>query len=393
MCACILYVLHSCINNRALFLISFLVPAQSLLLQNDPVQCTHPEEVYTRKECLHPTQVEDDNEQNTIFEYKLADSLRTQADGQMFYGGTTSSHNSEQLCHENRQLQMDLVAKNNQIHILQQEIDNLKQIHKHYLTQIEKLSAESQGKSTPVAERYLMRKWPHGIAFVVNNEDFSFARCAGILLPDRKGSVVDENNLRITWEYLGYKVQVLKNLKASEITKEMMQIALQSHENYDSFVCCILSHGKLDYVYGTDGELVKLNEIVKLFQGNFCPSLVSKPKLFFVQACRGKDKDKGIQRDNGPEKVNSSLPIEADFLLSYSSPPEYASLRSTKCGSWYICKLCEVLVDYSTQQDLLSMLTMVTNKVSDCCSDEGYKQCPDPNSRLRKQVWFFGNNN
>ena len=370
-----------------------------LLPQHDPVQCIHPEEVNAsdiQQEYSHPTQVEEDQNSLGVVGCNgtlLVDSLRTQADGQIFHGGMMSSHNGEQLCHENRMLQMDVAAKNNQIHVLQQEINDQKQIQQHFLAQIEKLSAELQGKSGPAAERYSMRKRPHGIAFIVNNEDFSSARRTGVSLLDREGSSVDEHNLRITWEYLGYKVQVLKNLKASDFTHELMQVALLNHENYDSFVCCILTHGKLGSIYGTDGELVNFNDIVKLFQGNFCPSLVNKPKLFFVQACRGKNPDKGVseQKDNGPEKVNNSLPIEADFLLGYSSPPGYALLRSTEHGSWYISKLCEVLVDNSTQQDLLSMLTMVTNKVSDGCSDEGHKQCPVPNSRLRKQVWFFGN--
>ncbi|XP_065918399.1 caspase-8-like [Dysidea avara] len=377
------------------------IPAQPQLPQHNPVQCTKPEQVNTcdlQQEYSLPTQEEDEEyDPHGMVGYNssvLIDSLRTQVDGQMFHGGTTSSCNSEQLLQQIRLLQLDLTAKNNENHVLQQEMNNQKKIQKHYVELIEKLLAEGQGKSDPVAERYLMRKWPHGIAIIINNYEFHSTGHIDEKLSNREGSLVDENNLNITWEYLGYKVQVLKNLKASEFTRELMQVALQSHENYDSFVCCILSHGYLDGVYGTDGELVKFNDIVKLFKGNFCPTLVNKPKLFFIQACRGDAKDEAVseQKDGpGPDKMSNSLPSEADFFFGYATPPGYASWRSREYGSWYISSLCEVLVDNASQQDFLSMLTMVTNKVSEAYTNEGDKQCPVPVSRLRKQVWFFGN--
>ena len=334
-------------------------------------------------------------------------------------GNQFHQHNSEKLYQQNRLLQMELKLKiddnctlsnkNNQLQralqqtrtelktekeMLLQKIKDLKQINKNYSVQIERLSTEAQGKAGSTAERYSMSKRPHGITFIVNNFEFSSPTHypdSDEISPNRDGSVVDENNLRITWEYLGYKVQILKNLTAQALTRQLMQIALQSHENYDSFVCCILSHGYGDGVYGTDWEQVEFREIFKLFQGNFCPTLLNKPKLFFIQACRGRLKDTGAsEQKDGPESTGKSPPIEADFLFGYASPPGYASWRSPKYGSWYISTLCEVLVDNSTKQDLLSMLTMVTDKVSGGCTDKGYKQCPVPDSRLRKQVWFFG---
>jgi len=378
-------------------LYTFIAPNQPQQQLHHSVQNTYPEQVDTEQECKLPTQVQDDQ-----------DLAMLPSDNLMFH------KHSEQLHQHNRQLQTELKLKTNDVRLLsrknaqlQQSLlqirnelkaeremsQNQVQIHKHYLAQIEKLSAELQGKAGPAAERYLMRRWPHGIAFIINNYEFSSTLPVDKILTNRDGSVVDEKNLRITWEYLGYKVQVLQNLKATEITNQLMQVALQNHEYYDSFVCCILSHGEVDGVYGTDGVLVKFNDIFKLFKGNFCPSLVNKPKLFFIQACRGDDTDEGVseQQKDGPEKINNLLPSEADFFFGYATPPGYASWRSTECGTWYISSLCNVLVDNAPQQDLLSMSTMVTDKVSKAYTKEGYKQCPVPVSQLRKQVWFFGN--
>ena len=65
------------------------------------------------------------------------------------------------------------------------------------------------------------------------------------------------------------------------------------HKDYDCFVCCILSHGVLSHLYGTNGRLVPIKDLTSVFQTNRCPSLAGKPKLFFLQACQGRDKMAG----------------------------------------------------------------------------------------------------
>ncbi len=52
-------------------------------------------------------------------------------------------------------------------------------------------------------------------------------------------------------------------------------------------VVFILSHGVADAVYGIDGKLVNIEDLVTLFDGKHCSKLVGKPKLFFIQACQG----------------------------------------------------------------------------------------------------------
>ena len=279
---------------------------------------------------------------------------------------------------------------------LQQHICKYEEIIKQTTTQIETLRKENVKASTllgPAVEKYPMEKKLHGIAVIINNFEFFNADPSSEAFSNRGASQVDEENLRVTWQYLRYDVKIFRNLTASELLRQLMQIALQSHENYDSFVCCILSHGYLDGIYGTDSQPVKINDIASLFKGNFCPTLSNKPKLFFIQACRGDDEDKGVavQADaSGQEDaLRHSLPSEADFLFGYATPPGNVSWRSPRYGSWYISKLCEVLVDNSPQQDLLSMLTMVNSKVSEAYTTQGYKQCPAPVTLLRKQVWFF----
>ena len=74
----------------------------------------------------------------------------------------------------------------------------------------------------------------------------------------------------------------------------MVQTALNiDHTNYDCFVCCILSHGTTGHIYGADGNLVNISDLTGPLKSVVCPTLAGKPKLFFIQACQGREKQPG----------------------------------------------------------------------------------------------------
>jgi len=50
---------------------------------------------------------------------------------------------------------------------------------------------------------------------------------------------------------------------------------------------CILSHGAKGAVYGSDGNLVQVEYLEELFDGQSCNQLAGRPKLFLIQACQG----------------------------------------------------------------------------------------------------------
>ena len=246
-------------------------------------------------------------------------------------------------------------------------------------------------------EKYEMDKFPHGIAIIVNN--FEFYSLDPRLAPfsDRLGSCADEEHLYSTWEYLGYDVCVLRNLTAEDLVQRLRQISKQDHENYDSFVCCILSHGYPDGVYGADGLQVKIGDIANLFKPIECPTLAGKPKMFFIQACRGEKEDPGfvietdgkVRKNNREETFCDSLPEDCDFLFGFATPSGNSAWRNERYGTWYVSHLCEVLTNYYLHRDLLSMLTIINFKVSEVFTNQGHKQCPAPVHQLRKQVWFI----
>ena len=172
----------------------------------------------------------------------------------------------------------------------------------------------------------------------------------------------------------------------------MKAVSNSDHSSSDSLVCCMLTHGKMEGVFGADGTLVPVADLASLVKASYCSTLKGKPKMFFVQACRGDDEDRGVQlqSDDGEQSVvRRSLPNDADFLFAYSTAPGTVSWRSPQYGSWYISKLCETLDQHATTgMDLVSMLTIVNDKVSEAYTKQGFKQCPAPVNMLRKKVVF-----
>lgn len=75
--------------------------------------------------------------------------------------------------------------------------------------------------------------------------------------------------------------------------------------------------------------MYKLENIWHYFTASACPTLAGKPKLFFIQACRGDRLDPGIklhrtQTDgessvNGLNSMTYRIPVHADFLIAYST--------------------------------------------------------------------------
>jgi len=345
-----------------------------------------------------PAQVEDDDEvetipiRNEVQDCKQEWEMMSGSQGYIQQLEERYCELIKELEQKERQIQQQDIKLSQVEQELQESISEKEKLQRKIedYKQQEILREENEGQSSPMAERYLMKSLPHGIAIIINNIVFQPNSHA---LQDRNGSQIDSINLQKTWKYLSYDPRIFENLTASGITQQLMQIALENHKDYDSFVCCILSHGYRDGVYGTDGHSVTINEIATLFKGNFCPSLTDKPKLFFIQACRGDDEDKGvnIQKDGPPsnDAFPDSIPANSDFLFSYATPSGHASWRSTRYGSWYISELCEVLVDNAHHQDLLSMLTMVNRNVSEAHTTKGQKQSPSQVHQLRKKVWFF----
>ncbi|NP_001192433.2 caspase-9 [Bos taurus] len=261
---------------------------------------------------------------------------------------------------------------------------------------------------------YVLNADPCGHCLIINNVNF----CRESGLRARTGSNIDCERMRRRFHLLQFVVEVKCDLTAKQMVQALMQLARQDHSALDCCMVVILSHGcqasHLQFpgaVYGTDGCPVSVERIVNTFNGTGCPSLRGKPKLFFIQACGGEQKDHGFEVEStspedktpssdpeadatpfqeGPRSIDepdavSSLPTPSDILVSYSTFPGFVSWRDPKSGSWYIETLDSIFEQWAHCEDLQTLLLRVANAVS----VKGiYKQMPGCFNFLRKKLFF-----
>ncbi|XP_061830743.1 caspase-9 isoform X2 [Nerophis lumbriciformis] len=237
-------------------------------------------------------------------------------------------------------------------------------------------------------QSYKMDTSPCGHCLIINNVEFE----PQSKLSRRLGSNIDCDKMERRFKAMNFMVEVRTNLKQRV-----------SHNRFPGAV------------YGVDGQYVPVQSITNYLNGKFCPSLQGKPKLFFIQACGGEEKDRGFEVPDEFEPCNSgeddqtdaiptssssdslsmsdepdaraTLPTPSDILVSYSTFPGYVSWRDTQSGSWYIETLDRILEENAAAHDLGTMLTMVNNQVSQN-SAKGYKQIPSYFNSLRKHLHF-----
>ncbi|XP_074089748.1 caspase-7 [Macrotis lagotis] len=234
-----------------------------------------------------------------------------------------------------------------------------------------------------------------GKCIIINNKQFEERTGMGT----RTGTDIDAGRLSKCFQNLGFDMLVCNNLSCENMKSLLKKVSQEDHSNFACFACILLSHGEEDQIYGTDG-LIPIKDLTVHFRGDKCRSLLGKPKLFFIQACRGTEFDDGIQTDSGPindTNANSGckIPVEADFLFAYSTVPGYFSWRNPGKGSWFVQALCSVLNDHGKSLEIMQILTRVNYIVamdfesqSDNPTFNEKKQIPCIVSMLTKELYF-----
>lgn len=254
---------------------------------------------------------------------------------------------------------------------------------------------------------------PRGLCLVINNELFG-------QMPNRQGSKKDKDNISNLFKCMGYIVLQRDNLSSVEMQTVLRNYAHdQRHRKASSTVVVIMSHGEHDTIIGCDDKAVPTHDLYDQLSATRAPLLANKPKLWFIQACRGERRDPGFPMmdmvdgapprrpyDGGDGPFNffgcvrpqvsapmRTKPDQADMLVAYATSPQFVSWRNSVRGSWFIQAICEVFSSSAKEQDVVEMLTEVNYKVA-----IGYhtgqdgsicKQMPELTSRLLKKFYFW----
>ena len=200
----------------------------------------------------------------------------------------------------------------------------------------------------------------------------------------RRGAHVDEVRLTVLFDEMHFLVRVFNNLTQHEMEEEFMAVAKRDHSNYNMFVGVVMTHGgHRDELQGSDGRMTNVKRVTEEFIPRRCRSLAGKPKIFFFQSCRGTAEHNITDpcRSDSP-LAHTTFPHEADFLLSFSTPPDYVAYRYDS-GSPFIQTLVDVVRERHHTNHLPDMLTEVNRRVA-----ESVNQVPSPVHTLRRKVFI-----
>ncbi|XP_072175992.1 cell death protein 3-like [Diadema setosum] len=251
-----------------------------------------------------------------------------------------------------------------------------------------------------------------GVAYILNNSNFPH-------LPKdsrgmRRGSEIDVRNVEHVFSQLGYEPLVYCNLTRDEILssiEETVQKINAEGERHSSACFVLMSHGNEHGVSGTDASpydqrIVSRDEIKDRLTGRRCRALLGKPKLIFIQACRGNQftlnaeeldalmssaKTRREESDFEVDFVPSfrpapsltlnldasrvvndfdvdgggELPNNADMFVANATSNGYYSIRMRHDGSWFVQALAEVFLANAHVDELHELMRKVTRLVTE----------------------------
>ena len=205
-----------------------------------------------------------------------------------------------------------------------------------------------------------------------------------IALPE-EGCKNDLANLKALFKRLNFEIIEKKNQTAKQIQELLSKYAVSENKDTDCFCCAISSHGNKHGTFGADNVVFDLQEtIFNTFQN----CLIGKPKLFFIDACRGaKINGNGTPTLKTAGSSESEIPYHSDILISYSTVQDYVSFIGNE-GSWFIQSLVKTFKRFHKSTHLIDMLTLVSNDVAKITANTS-KQMPSlVLNTLRKRVLF-----
>ncbi|KAL5276158.1 CASP7 family protein [Megaselia abdita] len=245
---------------------------------------------------------------------------------------------------------------------------------------------------------YNMNHKFRGKALIFNHEFFDLD-----FLKERKGTNVDRDSLMRTLKGLNFEVTDYNNFTTREIMDTLSKVAKEDHTDYDCICITVMSHGSTSFIFSKD-TLYQHDSLWDHFTPDNCPTLAGKPKIFFIQACKGTGFDDGYtlpgtaitETDASSCESSYKIPTYADFIVAHSTIPGFVSWRDKDKGSWFIQSLCQELDEYGKKLDLLKLLTFVNQRVAvhyQTDSEFKQKQMPCISFMLTRLVYFTDKEN
>ncbi|KAH9377846.1 hypothetical protein HPB48_008920 [Haemaphysalis longicornis] len=264
----------------------------------------------------------------------------------------------------------------------------------------EKIEASEVSLPMVMPEVYSMTRKPRGQCIILNNVHFD--SCS----ESREGSEHDVDRMHALFTKFHFDVTTRSDLSAQDMKDLLKGVSKEeSHKDADCLVVILMSHGKEGTIYGSDGQEVHLEpDVYGPFNNCNCSALQGKPKLFFIQACRGDEWDNGTddvretsdsshRADEGSRmtsrRPSKRIPGVSDMYIAYATIPGYVALKNKQIGSWFLSAVSEVFTKHACTMSLDGLMERVHEKVMSYHAHDGSKQTPTVSKHGWRKGLFF----
>lgn len=229
----------------------------------------------------------------------------------------------------------------------------------------------------------------NGLAVILTN---SYEGCSR--LETLSGTKADGERMRGSFQLLNFSTHHEHNLPKAATMQLLYNVAncKEFPPTYRRVVFVFSGHGGADHkLYTSDGETVKVSDILSAFFPERAPLNGNMAKLFFIDACRGKQANSGvIVARSGREIETLTIPKQGNFLVAYSTIPDHLSYEERSKGGIWISALAEKLCKRNASvHDVLSEVNRELVNKYQKASYAGFVQQPEFISRLNEPVNLF----
>ncbi|XP_045184555.2 caspase-3-like isoform X2 [Mercenaria mercenaria] len=256
-------------------------------------------------------------------------------------------------------------------------------------------------------QSYYDNSGKNGILLILNSDE------------KRKGREKDVEKLKgffggnkLRFEVFDPRKHVTQDLSTEQVDVVLNDVRRRLNDSFEThyycFICVIMSHGNEGGIKTKNGT-ISVEYIRQFFNNKNMPKFAGRPKVFFIQACRGSAQQDSQETDdaddeNRPEAGQNDtkdeadeiihIPADADTLLAYATTLGYRSFRRPSIGSWFITECINVFEKYHKKDHLEDMLITVRQEVALRWGkkDDGAKQMPCVWSTLTKRLKLTENN-
>lgn len=215
----------------------------------------------------------------------------------------------------------------------------------------------------------ITRKNPNanGLAVIISND---YKEIKGSSLRHLHGAERDSEKMKETFKFLKFAVLHVHNYSIGDLMAILQAAAGHRYPpSYRRIAVVFSGHGISGHIYTGDGKELDLKDIFDQFSISRTPNLGGISRLFFIDACRGNEKNKGVIVPRGGELIKTTIvPVGGNILIAYSTILHYMSYETPEGGIW-MTKLADKL---KTDSSICDILTNINSElVSEFCRSTG----------------------